>query len=110
MMCQSTGLSPISIIGFGFTCVSSLRREPYPPARITAFIAGHPLRGLKMSYFDRDSLVRTAICHAVGFSVNMQYRVSADGGANSHPRPALDRTSTLGDARLGREPLNSQFS
>jgi hypothetical protein len=38
MMCQRIGLVPISIIGFGRTTVSSLIREPSPPARITAFI------------------------------------------------------------------------
>src|SRR6266851_7172947 len=37
MMCQSIGLPPISTIGFGRTAVSSLSREPKPPARITAF-------------------------------------------------------------------------
>src|SRR6266508_3531337 len=39
MMCQRIGLLPISIIGLGRTCVSSLIRVPAPPARITAFIA-----------------------------------------------------------------------
>src|SRR6478609_11759047 len=39
MMCQSIGLPPISTIGFGRTAVSSLSREPKPPARITAFTA-----------------------------------------------------------------------
>ena len=38
MMCQRIGFPPISIIGFGFTSVSSERREPIPPARMTAFI------------------------------------------------------------------------
>jgi hypothetical protein len=36
-MCQSIGLPPISTIGFGRVEVSSLNREPRPPARITAF-------------------------------------------------------------------------
>src|SRR5271166_743433 len=39
MMCQSIGLPPISTIGLGRTAVSSLSREPKPPARITAFTA-----------------------------------------------------------------------
>ena len=39
MMCQRIGLPPISTIGLGFTCVSSLMREPNPPARMTTFIA-----------------------------------------------------------------------
>ena len=38
MMCQRIGLPPISTIGFGLTFVSSLRREPNPPARMTSFI------------------------------------------------------------------------
>ncbi len=38
MMCQSTGLPPISTIGFGLIDVSSLMRVPSPPARITAFM------------------------------------------------------------------------
>ena len=37
MMCQSIGLPPISTIGLGRTAVSSLSREPNPPAKITAF-------------------------------------------------------------------------
>src|SRR5215471_14680402 len=38
MMCQRIGLPPISIIGFGFTVVSSAMRVPAPPASNTAFI------------------------------------------------------------------------
>src|SRR5215207_8717071 len=37
MMCQRIGLPPISTIGLGFSVVSSLSREPRPPARMTAF-------------------------------------------------------------------------
>jgi hypothetical protein len=37
MMCHRIGFPPISIIGFGRTDVSSLKRVPSPPARITAF-------------------------------------------------------------------------
>src|SRR3954451_11562776 len=44
MMCQSSGLAPISIIGFGRSSVSSLMRVPSPPARITAFIAAGSLK------------------------------------------------------------------
>jgi hypothetical protein len=36
------GLSPISIIGFGFRCVSSEMRVPKPPAKMTTF-KQHPL-------------------------------------------------------------------
>src|SRR5271163_3868878 len=39
MMCHSIGLPPISTMGLGRTVVSSLSREPRPPARITAFTA-----------------------------------------------------------------------
>src|SRR5437762_493204 len=39
MMCQSIGLPPISTMGFGRTAVSSLSREPNPPAKMTAFTA-----------------------------------------------------------------------
>ncbi len=38
MMCHKIGRPPISTIGFGRDCVSSERRVPSPPARITAFI------------------------------------------------------------------------
>jgi hypothetical protein len=40
MMCHRTGFPPISIIGLGFRCDSSLMRVPNPPARITAFMSG----------------------------------------------------------------------
>src|SRR6476659_10567253 len=36
MMCQRMGMPPTSIIGFGRREVSSPRRVPSPPARITA--------------------------------------------------------------------------
>src|SRR4030095_3459398 len=45
MICQSIGLPPISIIGFGLRCVSSPIRVPKPPARITTFITFPPHRG-----------------------------------------------------------------
>src|SRR5918993_1329995 len=38
MMCQRIGIPPISTIGFGRTDVSSPKRVPKPPARITACI------------------------------------------------------------------------
>ena len=38
MMCHRMGVPPISTIGFGRDCVSSLIRVPSPPARMTAFI------------------------------------------------------------------------
>src|SRR5580698_10118126 len=44
-------------IGFGRTAVSSLRREPKPPAKITAFIAAQRSRR------PRRSLVRSALGH-----------------------------------------------
>src|SRR6516225_8340188 len=38
MMCHRIGFPPISTIGFGRRLVSSDKRDPIPPARITAFI------------------------------------------------------------------------
>ena len=37
-MCHRIGRPPISTMGLGFKTVSSARREPNPPANITAFI------------------------------------------------------------------------
>ena len=45
MMCQRIGLPPISIIGLGRRCDSSLMRVPMPPARITAFMRTPWCRG-----------------------------------------------------------------
>ena len=42
MMCQRIGMPPISIIGLGRTVVSSLKRDPVPPAKMIAFIACKP--------------------------------------------------------------------
>src|SRR5262245_50264704 len=39
MMCHRIGLPPISTIGFGRKTVSSDKRDPNPPAKMTAFIA-----------------------------------------------------------------------
>src|SRR3954452_12614371 len=49
MMCQRIGLPPISTIGLGRSPVSSLNREPRPPARMTAFIGGGPYMRLSVS-------------------------------------------------------------
>ena len=38
MICQRIGMPPISIIGFGLNWLSSLMREPKPPARRTTFV------------------------------------------------------------------------
>ena len=38
MMCQRIGRPPISTIGLGLVSVSSISREPRPPARMTTFI------------------------------------------------------------------------
>lgn len=40
-MCHSIGLSPTSIIGFGFRWVSSEILVPKPPAKITAFMTSN---------------------------------------------------------------------
>ena len=37
-MCHKMGIPPISIIGFGLNWLSSLMREPKPPASNTTFI------------------------------------------------------------------------
>jgi hypothetical protein len=37
MMCQRIGVPPTSTMGLGLIVVSPLKREPRPPARITAF-------------------------------------------------------------------------
>jgi hypothetical protein len=46
MMCQRIGLPPISTIGLGRVEVSSLNREPRPPAKITAFTRGEAIERL----------------------------------------------------------------
>ena len=43
MMCQRIGLPPISIMGLGLRCDSSLIRVPKPPAKIIAFILPHKI-------------------------------------------------------------------
>src|SRR4051794_22873763 len=45
MMCQRIGQPPISTIGLGRTLVSSARRVPSPPAKMTSFIAWLPVQG-----------------------------------------------------------------
>src|SRR5438067_1132574 len=55
MMCQRSGLAPISIIGFGFAAVSSLSRVPRPPARITAFM---PLRSARALLYRPEQWLR----------------------------------------------------
>src|ERR1041385_4174704 len=39
MMCHRIGRSPISTMGLGLSAVSSARRVPKPPARMTTFIS-----------------------------------------------------------------------
>src|SRR5437762_1913360 len=41
MMCHKIGRLPINNIGLGRNSVSSRRREPFPPQRMTTFIAYH---------------------------------------------------------------------
>src|ERR1700687_2390941 len=47
-MCQRTGRPPISIIGFGFTVVSSEMRVPNPPAKMMTSMdrLGHSIQGI----------------------------------------------------------------
>src|SRR5438874_2031860 len=54
MMCQRMGFPPISTMGFGLTAVSSVRRVPTPPARITAFIDERRLVGAAAGEDNRD--------------------------------------------------------
>src|SRR5258708_10094797 len=56
MICQRIGRSRISIIGFGRVEVSSLRRLPRPPARITAFICA----------FVTGPDIEKGLCSAIG--------------------------------------------
>src|SRR5712691_3329030 len=49
MMCQSMGRPPISTMGLGLTAVSSARRVPMPPAKITVFMSAGPSRRLDAS-------------------------------------------------------------
>src|SRR5688500_18726033 len=51
MMCQRIGRPPISTMGLGRVSVSSASRVPWPPARITTFIARPP-----SSRFDQQAL------------------------------------------------------
>src|SRR5712691_9032412 len=44
MICHSIGLPPTSTIGLGRKTVSSDKRDPKPPARITTFIVLSPIR------------------------------------------------------------------
>ena len=43
MICHKIGLPPISTMGLGLRWVSSERRVPKPPAKMTAFITLAPL-------------------------------------------------------------------
>src|SRR5437773_3818334 len=77
MMCQRTGRPPISTIGFGITAVSSVRRVPKPPARMTTFInsplyrrrlfLSHRLPSQMGPHHTRD---RTAVIAAQGVAVD----------------------------------------
>jgi hypothetical protein len=49
MMCHKIGMPPMVTIGFGFTPVSSLRRVPNPPAKMTAFMHSLPHQSLRFS-------------------------------------------------------------
>ncbi len=83
MMCQSIGLPPISTIGFGRTDVSSLRREPKPPAKITAFtprqISGRPPWRAPSALKHPDEIRRTRRIGVVGFLFADGAELVADG-------------------------------
>src|SRR4051794_15866006 len=71
MMCQRMGLPPTSTMGLGRSEVSSLKRLPTPPARMTAFtadgssralvqltgVAALPMRRARLGAGSADSLV-----------------------------------------------------
>src|SRR5437763_1639387 len=56
MMCQRMGRPPISTMGFGRTSVSSRRRVPWPPQRMTTFMLAAPPRGEVFGQFDAQHL------------------------------------------------------
>src|SRR4051812_25059947 len=58
MMCHRIGRPPISIIGFGRVSVSSLIREPSPPARMTAFMRAVTLANARPRDFEALSALR----------------------------------------------------
>ena len=58
MMCQSIGRPPISTNGFGRVPVSSLKRVPRPPARMTTFILGLSLKTPAPNYHRFASLTK----------------------------------------------------
>src|ERR1051325_10791350 len=73
MMCQRIGLPPISTIGLGRIAVSSAKRAPFPPARITTFISmRHRLREGGNEAAARGT-VRLLLAHDLGGEVPRQY-------------------------------------
>src|SRR5947209_3775330 len=88
MICQSMGRPPISTIGLGRTAVSSSRREPRPPARITAFIV--PTRSLSRRRAGADGLPRHGL-EVAHPALGLAERMGADARAHALPQvaPAL---------------------
>lgn len=81
-MCQRMGLPPTSTIGFGLRWVSSLRRVPRPPARITAFTNSRAgLLFKKRSLFcqeEIEAVTRNACCLKSGCdSSGLQHQLAA---------------------------------
>src|SRR6185295_14351755 len=70
MMCQRIGFPPISTIGLGRPTVSSLRRDPIPPARMTAFM---------MSAHFRDSCRYTCCTTSIHETTRMSARLAPFG-------------------------------
>src|SRR5262245_58195434 len=104
MMCQRIGLPPTSIMGLGLTCVSSLRREPNPPARMTAFIyclerRPAPNRTLKIVLDVREG---TAAGDSFALSVTDR-SIAFSSEWSERPLPRLVRTPTTGP-RLEARP------
>src|SRR5713226_9069050 len=85
IMCHRIGLPPISTIGFGLACVSSLNREPKPPARMTAFIQVSPFR-----YFNSQPSGREVPRSLVGRTSGFE------------PKPLLEQPECHGHAEVGK--------
>src|SRR2546422_4330653 len=72
MMCQRIGRSPISPMGLGRAAVSSDRRVPRPPARMTTFTTRRVPRGDQGWTFARSVAVTIDVANSAA-SGNPQY-------------------------------------
>src|SRR5689334_22490457 len=103
MMCHRIGRPPISTSGFGRVSVSSARRVPYPPARMTTFteagsyrIGSLPLAAMVsvcvlMSVYNGERFLREqldSIDRQEGVEVTV---VARDDGSIDGPRDILQQ-------------------